>query len=487
MSQSQADISPSLAPPPALEVTQLRENQQKRVHLVTWSQADDRKLPDQKGSRRGFATLVVDLFANTGNHVQHWSCSRELHRYGGHHYHLALQFTKKARWFQVAKKLREMNIYVNFQSFQTTYKDAFQYVTKEDKDFEKSQGHPIMLPAVPKTMQTFKRALDIESSSSSTPSSSSIESSPQPPAKKEPKIERLTNIQFGNIVIENNIKTDLELCALAQELNKNKQCHLANWMMNHPNEKVRLDLIKTAWKMHTASDIVNQANTPRLEKLRLYLDAAHAIDEDNGNECGGRWLKAACEILAANNISLQKWQELMKNCLRLGRTKRNNLFLVGERNCGKTFLLQPLTKIFTTFCNPASGTFNWVGAVDKELIYLNDFRYPPVDKGGDKVINWQDFLNLCDGNIVSVASPKTHYAQDLQWTAKQPIVATGSQLIKYVRAGMEDRIETAMMDCRWVYIYLRKSIADEDIDNTLVPCPRCFAHLILDGMDMIFV
>ena len=483
MSQSSQDEkSPSLAPPPVLEVTQLTENQQKRTHLVTWSQAVDSKLPNKNEPRSSFASLVVGFFAEQSCNALHWSCCRELHECGGHHYHLAIEFSKKTRWLQVANKLRERDINVNFQSFQSTYKDAFQYVTKEDPHFTKSQSHPRMLPKIPKTMQPFKRK-SLESSFESSQSSPYAEST-APPPPKQLKAERLTNTQIRNIIIQNDIKTDTQLCAFANDLCDNNQSQLGDWMMNHPNEKNRLDIIKTAWKMNSAADIVQRANTPRLQKLRTFLDEPHAVDEETGNECGGRWLHAACQILQANNKSVREWQETMKACLQMGRAKQNNIFLIGERNCGKTFLLQPLTKIFTTFCNPATGTFNWVGAINTELVYLNDFRYPPVEKGREKVIPWSDFLNLTDGSAVTVAAPKTHFAQDLQWTAKQPIVATGSQHIKFVRAGLEDRTETSMMECRWKYIHLTKSIPDHLIDNTLLACPRCFAHLILNGMDL---
>ena len=502
MSQND-ELSPSLAPPPELSLTQLESNQQKKVHLVTWSQANDSLLPDRANPRSSFGNLVTELFANTGNQVQHWACSREAHRLEGHHYHLSMQFLKRVRWLSVSRQLNKRGINANFQSFHSGYKDAFEYVTKEDKDFVKSPQHPRLIPRYcSKAMRPPKRSLEYPDDPAELlidgfqqDSQDAQEFSQQPTSSRtsenqsshpvQAKVRKLSNVEVGKIIIEQNIHTDLELCALAKTTSNNQQPELAHWLMNHSNEKARNDVIKTAWKMHSAEEAIVQNNIPRLDKLEQHLQEPHASDLETGLECNGRWLVAALQILSNNNISIESWQEDVKNCLRLGRTKRNNLYLLGERNCGKTFLLQPLTLIYTTFCSPASGTFNWVGAETSELVYLNDFRYPAVDNGGDKILQWRDFLNLLDGNTLAIAAPKTHYAQDIQWTARQPIVGSGPYRIKYVHKGIEDRTETAMMDTRWKYISLTKSIPDEHIDNTLIPCTRCFAQLILNDMDMV--
>ena len=102
----------------------------KKVHLVTWSQANDSLLPDRANTRSSFGNLVTELFANTGNQGQHWACSREAHRLEGHHYHLSMQFSKRVRWLSVSRQLNKRGINANFQSFHSGYKDAFEYVTK---------------------------------------------------------------------------------------------------------------------------------------------------------------------------------------------------------------------------------------------------------------------------------------------------------------------------------------------------------------------
>jgi hypothetical protein len=610
--------SPSLAPDSEeLELTQLLPSQQKSVHLVTWSRANAQLLDDPANPRESFGKLLQELFYSKSQTVLHWACAKEMHKYGGYHFHVSMQFGKKTRWFAVAKELCARNIKVNFQSFHTKYSDAFRYITKEDTNFVTSVNHPMMLVIPPKSMPTKRRRLlDFDSQGSSSnsgvgdiqefsflsnrqntssvsnsqipssginshmpssgsnsqmpssgsnsqmpssgsnsqmpsswsnsqmpssgsnsqmpssgsnsqmpsgnnsqmPSSGSNSQMPsgsnsQMPssgrnsqrsssasdnqrsstsstrqsstsAGNKPKIDRLNNIQVAQIIVDNDIKSDLELCFVSCTFLNNDQPELANWIVNHPTEKYRLDVIKTAWKMQNAEEVLERKNMPRIERLQLYLNADHASDEENGLVCNGRWLQAALEILSRNNISIAEWQERIRNCLKFGRNKKNNIFLVGERNCSKSFLLRPLTIVFDTFCNPATGSFNWVGAHEKEVILLNDFRYPAIDRGADKVMNWQDLLNLCDADKLSIQAPKSFYAENIEWTARQPIFGNGPRKISYIRNGIEDRAETAMMDARMVYINLPNPIPEENLDHTILACARCFSHLVLNGQDM---
>ena len=64
----------------------------------------------------------------------------------------------------------------------------------------------------------------------------------------------------------------------------------------------------------------------------------------------------------------------MRELLTKGRGKFWIILIVVPTNCGKTFLLSPLQKIFNTFSNPANGKYAWLGAQKAEIIFLNDFR-----------------------------------------------------------------------------------------------------------------
>jgi hypothetical protein len=321
---------------------------------------------------------------------------------------------------------------------------------------------------------------------SMTPVTSAWRPAPSPSASSSNTSRRgpkLTPYQVKQIIIDNNIKDNLQLSALANNCASNEQHLLAEWVCNNKKKSARLDLINTAWELDGAQAALHEKNLTRMEKLERQLHADHAVHE-TGHECGGRWLTAALQILERNGIDLRMYQDKLSKCLKFGRNKMNNIFLVGQRNCGKSFLLRPLTLIFSTFCNPASGSFNWVGAPEKEVIFLNDFRYPPIDKGAENMIRWQDLLNLLDVDKWNVPAPKNFFPENIEWTARQPILGNGPREIKYITNGLEDRMETRMMEARVQYIHLTMPMPDDQIDTSITACPRCFVHLVLNGPDM---
>ena len=163
---------------------------------------------------------------------------------------------------------------------------------------------------------------------------------------------------------------------------------------------------------------------------------------------------------------------LQYELLEKGRGKHRNIMLVGNTNCGKTFLLKPLTKLYKCFQSPTASTFSWVGAVKSKCIFLNDFRWT------EKVILWSDLLSLLEGEAIQVTVPKTHFAENPIWTNDTPIFATSkSKLRKYERSQI-DEVETEMMESRWkVFIFRHQFNVDSVID--IKPCCKCFAELVL--------
>ena len=73
---------------------------------------------------------------------------------------------------------------------------------------------------------------------------------------------------------------------------------------------------------------------------------------------------------------------------------------------------------------PAATSFNFVSAVDKEVLLFNDLRYGENVKGDKDFLPWKDLLNSLDGSKLNVVMPKNNFASDMEWTKKQPIFAT---------------------------------------------------------------
>ena len=110
----------------------------------------------------------------------------------------------------------------------------------------------------------------------------------------------------------------------------------------------------------------------------------------------------------------------MRELLTKGRGKFRNILIVGvgPANCGKTFLLSPLQKLFNTFRNLANDKYAWEGADKAEIIFLNDFCW------SQEMIARKELLIVLEGQAVHLPSPKDHYSNYICIDKGTPIVAT---------------------------------------------------------------
>ena len=144
-----------------------------------------------------------------------------------------------------------------------------------------------------------------------------------------------------------------------------------------------------------------------------------------------------------NKINAYVFVKAIRTLLELGQGKNRNTLLLGPANCGKMLLLDPLTEIYDTFVNPSSCKYAFVGAENKELIFLKDLRW------SQEMIPWQEFLNLLEGQSVHLAAPKTHYARDTLITDHVPIFATSIAPIMFEEKSANIEGENPMMEARW--------------------------------------
>ena len=110
--------------------------------------------------------------------------------------------------------------------------------------------------------------------------------------------------------------------------------------------------------------------------------------------------------------------------------------LVGCADSGKSFLLNPLCKLFKTFVNPAVNKYAWVGVEEYEEIYLNDFWRSSA------LITWKDLLLLLEGHTVHLPAPKNQHSSDVCVDNNISIFATSSRPIMYGRNGRINEQET---------------------------------------------
>ena len=203
--------------------------------------------------------------------------------------------------------------------------------------------------------------------------------------------------QVAEIVLSKRLQNRTELLAFSNQQRQEGKTDLAEFIVNRGKKAVN-EVIATAWEMESA-----QKTQERLSKTRIEL-----LNDAYQQECTCNtirdWHNCALQLLANNNIAVDNFAGCVKELLVKGRGKFRNVMLTGPANCGKTFLLNPLT-------NPASTSFAWVGAEKAEVVVLNDFRWSP------QIIAWHDLLLMLEGQLVHLPAPKCHFANDIVFDA----------------------------------------------------------------------
>ena len=175
----------------------------------------------------------------------------------------------------------------------------------------------------------------------------------------------------------------------------------------------------------------------------------------------------------------------MYTALETGREKNNNILIHGPADCGKTFILSPICDLLPeVFLNPANSTFGWLGVENANLIFLNDLRWAPRSKGGN--IDWAPFLNLLEGQTVTLPAPMNSCAEHIKVVQRMPIFATSVSEVRYWENNVNEPVtpthndENAMMRCRWNCFRFTYQISEED-KVKVANCTACFAKFVLNS------
>ena len=456
----------------------------RQIYLITYSMVDTARFP----TRSSFAEAVVQSFADTPAKVLQWCCCLEQHVQSGVHFHMAMKLDKNQRWLPSKRYLLERcGISVHFSDTHENYFSAWKYVTKEDRDYIQSDGHPDLTSATaPRTTKasSTKRTTAMEKREKGALSTDNCEalSDAQTSTRKKTtgkkrankkiaksKKKRMTSYELSEIILAKNIKSRTELLALAREQKVEGKTDIAEFIVNR-GAKVVADVLATTWELENSKDNLERQRKSRIQLLK------EAREGECVQNCSGQWLISAKEVLQGNGVDINYFGHCVHELLEKGRGKYRNLMIVGPANCAKTFLLNPLNVIFNTFSNPASTSFAWVGAEQAECIFLNDFRWSPA------VIQWHDFLLMLEGQLVHLPAPKSHYAKDIVFEKDTPIFATGKNPIIFVKNCTIDEKETEMMAVRWRIFRFHAQIPQEK-QKQIPPCGKCFAQLILGEKD----
>eukprot|EP00794_Sanderia_malayensis_P001029 gene1029-351_t len=208
----------------------------RRQYLVTYSQADPQKFP----TRDSFAHMLEEEF-NSGAaipKVKHWACCRETHENGGFHYHCAIKLTGNKKWISIKHNtMKKYGIVLNFSGSHDHYISTYRYVCKHDSEVAHHPDHPNLTDAAsPKTKNSIAS-----------------------------KKKRLSNSDVAQFIRENNVKTYVELFAIAESRKDEGLDDIADFAFSRSEKHLR-ELITKTWFMKDAPDKVKGIKTSRMEK-----------------------------------------------------------------------------------------------------------------------------------------------------------------------------------------------------------------------------
>ena len=242
---------------------------------------------------------------------------------------------------------------------------------------------------------------------------------------------------------------------------------LANFVTNR-GQKAVSEALSLAKEFSEAEERLARSKKSRVQILRS------AYQGTCTQGCQGEWYLSAVKLLEGHGILLTTFATAIYTALEKGRGKYQNIYIHGPANTGKTFILSPLKEVYNAFCNPATGSFAWMGVDDAEIILLNDFRRNP------KIIARADFLQALKGDIVHLPAPKNVCERDIELKADIPFFATSDAPTLLIKGGSIDRDNTDMMNVRWHFFHFWKQLPRSEQKN-LTACAHCFAKLILDN------
>ena len=168
---------------------------------------------------------------------------------------------------------------------------------------------------------------------------------------------------------------------------------------------LRLDadkIVSESVKVLTASARISRKNMirehGRLEVLR------RAAAENKDCDCHGLWVPSALYILHRSNVSKEDFSTAIINAIVQGAGKGTTLILCGSPSSGKSWLLNPIMKLFKCMYSPGSqGNFNLIDIPQVEVLLWQDFRY---DIGTSKCISWGQWLNISGGETLLIGVPQ---------------------------------------------------------------------------------
>ena len=442
------------------DISQIEDfnNSVNRTYLITYSQANMGLF----STREKFGEACVAAFGGLES-VNYYCVGLEDHGGGGKHYQVSILLSKPKRWHGARQHLSSCGAEVHFSTSGKMYAGAYFYTTKADKDYYHGDA----------SNQTYRGNI-----AAKRPGKSAAASSTREGKKEKPK--RFCKLDVVDIINQHYISNDDELLLYAKERRNNVGDNRLLEYLIKIGDKQRGDLLCDAKKLECCAENVALAKTKRVDIIKAILDDGHCTCTERG-----LWFVLALDICVKNNIEREVMGGAFYKAIKNGRKKHGNILILGEANCGKTFLLGPLRNIFKKlFTSPAASGFGWDKADDAQVILLNDYRWFPLDKKGN--IAWDAFLRLLEGDDAKLPAPMNHKAEHYVISKENdvPIFCTSGTEITWWKKDPDEaqtkrhKRENKMMAERWHKPFYLTYEFSEDKKADCEPCAWCFCKFM---------
>ena len=433
----------------------LLDNTPHRVYIVTYSQVNATIFP----TRQSFGMACVRAFGG-GHLVKYFCCAEEPHEHGGYHFHVSILLTESKRWLYVKKNIKDdYGVSVNFASSPEDdpfYEGAYRYCIKWDKNYfhgNVCEAHPKKTDLIGRKRGTrgeITRKANAASKKSAAKRRDEKEKEKEKKEKEKKRRKRMDKLDIMDFIVQNKLKTDEELLSMGKKRRDEYGDREVLLFLTNLGEKGRRDVMRDAWKTHTSTEVVIRQSKTRMDIVRETMSSQeNCICPERG-----LWLILALDVCDKNGFLWKDMSNAFYDLLENGRGKHRNIILYGERNCAKTFLLEPLTNLFpNTFHTPPASNFGWLGVEEAQVIYLNDFRWKPSEKKGGS-ISWDALLRLLEGHNSTLPAPMNSRSEHINLLASNdiPIFCTSRALPQFYKEHEnepqtpEHHTENRMMD-----------------------------------------
>jgi hypothetical protein len=403
-------------------------------------------------SHESFNELLVKAHADCQVELEETACFLEPHANGQPHFNLLVRSRSQYRWKPVAERLlSHYRVHVNFGENVRTWAEGVVYgrVASEHKPEEGLDKSP---------RQWHRQGCP-------TPFEQYLPRRFQQPGFV--RKTRLTPLAFFDLCRQHGLRTETELWAKATELSDAGDRGLLAYLLEADAGTQLAKVLQATG----AQEAARRAKLSREALLEEFVAKERCCCQTDGH-CYGLMK----QILRANGLDGPFQAEVLA-ALRTGRAKMRCICLLGEADCGKSFLFKAVRELFHVYERPDGGNYQLEDLLDRELVFLNDFEY---DVGAKDWMPWSYFKNFLEGGDVKVGRPKNRGGNAV-FKGTAPVFMTAPGEVKLMRRGQEVQAETSQMRKRIRYLHLRFPIPEEMRQEVLRVCPHCTAKLYLEG------